>query len=164
MAGLVLDKPGHDALKLVRRSPHNPDSDDQQLTRQEPHFRALVSVSGLIRRLRGEVYPNRRLPEGPHLVDPPRAKAARVIDERRVSAPIVGLSRYPARASRRIDVARMAEGKHLYPLPLRNDRLVVAEPRDVDADDLRRRADLVFTIESFLRLPDLVRADQRIQA
>jgi hypothetical protein len=30
------DKPGHDALKLVRRSPHNPDSDDQQLTRQEP--------------------------------------------------------------------------------------------------------------------------------
>ena len=31
------DKPGHDALKLVRRSPHNPDSDDQQLTRQEPN-------------------------------------------------------------------------------------------------------------------------------
>jgi hypothetical protein len=31
-----LDKPGHDALKLVRRSPHNPDSDDQQLTPQEP--------------------------------------------------------------------------------------------------------------------------------
>jgi hypothetical protein len=30
------DKPGHDALKLVRRSPHDLDSDDQQLTRQEP--------------------------------------------------------------------------------------------------------------------------------
>jgi hypothetical protein len=30
------DKPGHDALKLVRRSPHHPDSDDQRLTRQEP--------------------------------------------------------------------------------------------------------------------------------
>jgi hypothetical protein len=30
------DKPGHDALKLVRRSPHGPDSDDQRLTRQEP--------------------------------------------------------------------------------------------------------------------------------
>jgi hypothetical protein len=27
---------GHDPLKLVRRFPQNPDSDDQQLTRQEP--------------------------------------------------------------------------------------------------------------------------------
>jgi hypothetical protein len=27
-----LDKPGHDALKLVRRSPHDPDSNDQQQT------------------------------------------------------------------------------------------------------------------------------------
>jgi hypothetical protein len=44
------DKPGHDALKLVRRSPHNPDSDDQQLTRQEPQcareIGAMVYVSG----------------------------------------------------------------------------------------------------------------------
>ena len=33
---LLVSALGHDALKLVRRSPHNPDSDDQQLTRQEP--------------------------------------------------------------------------------------------------------------------------------
>src|ERR1700727_1294876 len=32
MAGLTLTCPGHDALKLVRKSPHNPDSDHQQLT------------------------------------------------------------------------------------------------------------------------------------
>jgi hypothetical protein len=40
-------KSGHDALKLVRRSPHNPDSDDQQRTQQEPQCARAIGGDGL---------------------------------------------------------------------------------------------------------------------
>ena len=40
------DKPGDDALKLVRRSLHNPDYEDQQLTRQEPQFARAIGGDG----------------------------------------------------------------------------------------------------------------------
>jgi hypothetical protein len=41
------DKPCHDALEFIRRSPHNPDSDDQQRTRQEPQCARAIGGDGL---------------------------------------------------------------------------------------------------------------------
>ena len=40
-------KPGHDALEFIRRSPHNPDSDDQLRTRQEPQCARAIGGDGL---------------------------------------------------------------------------------------------------------------------